>query len=125
MLNGCDFVFWEFNDPPAANTSQVAVISVTVDMFIMEVAILEIDLLDQSTFNEQRKGSVDRGLANGFVLVPQTKKKLIHIEVTVNRENGPDDRLPFRSVPQPFLLDKFPKFLNFIHDRSIIIIEIH
>lgn len=93
----------------------------TVDMFVMEVTVLKIDLLDQSTFNEQGNGSVKRSLRNPLFLVSQTEKKLIYIKVIMERKNLLNDYFPFRSVSEPLLLDIFPKFMNFIHDRTIII----
>ena len=70
-----------------------------IDMFIMEVAILEKDLFDQSTLDEQRNRSVNRRLGNDLFLISHAEEKLIHIEVVMSRKNLLNDHLPFRSVP--------------------------
>ena len=95
----------------------------TIDMFVMEVAILEKDLFDQSAFDEQRNSSVNRSLGDNLFLVSHAEKKLIHIEVVMGRKNLFNDYLPFRSVSEPFSLDVIPEFLDFIHNlvKSIII----
>ena len=95
----------------------------TIDMFVMEVAILEKDLFDQSTFDEERNDSVNRSLGNDLFLVSNAEKKPIHIEVIMDGKNLLNDYLPFRSVSEPFFLDVIPEFLDFIHNlvKSIII----
>ena len=75
----------------------------TIDMFIMEVSILEKDLFDQSTFDEERDDPVDRSLGNDLFLVSHAEEKPIHIEVIMNRKDLLDDHLPFRSVSKPSL----------------------
>jgi len=97
------------------------VLFVTIDMFIVEVTILEIDLLDQSTFDEKGNGSVDRRPRNDLFLVPQSQKKLIHVKVIVNRENLLDNRLPFRGVAKSLVSDKCTKFSNLVHNDTIIV----
>jgi len=84
VLNLCDFVIRELKDPSAADASEMAVMFVTINVFIVEMTILEIDLLDQSTFHEEGNGSVNRSLGNYLFLVSQAQKELIHIEVIMN-----------------------------------------
>lgn len=124
ILNSYDFVIGKLHDSSAADASDVAVVPVTIDMFVMEVTIRKIDLLDQSTLDQEGNGSVDRSLGNYLSLVSQTQKKIIHIKVIMGRKNLLNDRLPFRCVPEPLLLDILSEFLNFVHDETIFI-EIH
>ena len=70
----------------------------TIDMFIMEVSILEKDLFDQSTFDEERDDPVNRSLGNDLFLVSHAEKKPIHIEVIMDGKDLLNDHLPFRSV---------------------------
>ena len=69
-LNGPDFIICKLNDPAAADASEVAVMFVTVDVFIVEVPVLEIDLLDQSAVDEEGDSPVQGGLGDPFFLVP-------------------------------------------------------
>lgn len=124
VLNGPDFIFRKLDDPPAAYASQVAVMLVTIDMFIVEMAVLEIDLLDKAAFDEEGDGPVQGGLGDPLFLVPQPQEELIHVEVVVDSENLLDDRFPLRRVAKPLFFDVFPKFLDGNHDYTIII-EIH
>lgn len=116
-----EFIVSNLKDPSAADTSEMAVMFVTIDVFIVEVAIFEIDFLDQFAFDEEGKSSVNRGLRNDHFLVSQTQKELIRIKVIMKRENLLNDHLPLRCVPQPLLLDVFPEFLNRVHNLAIII----
>jgi hypothetical protein len=124
ILNGPDFIICKLNDPAAANTSEVTVMFVAIDVLIVEMAVLEIDFLNQSAVDEEGDGPVEGGLGDALLLVPQPQKELIHVEVIVDREDLIDNRLPFRRVSQPLFLDVFTKFLYSIHGRTIII-EIH
>jgi hypothetical protein len=99
ILNFQYFIICELKGPSTADAPQVAMMFMTIDMFIMEVAILEIDLLDQAAFDKEGEGSVNRSLGKYLVLFSHTKKKLIHIEVVVDRKNFFNDHLPFWSVP--------------------------
>ena len=123
-LNGPDCIICELNDSAAADTSEVAVMFVAIDLLVMEVAVLEIDLLNQSTIDEKRDGPVEGGLGDPLFLVPQPQKELIDIEVIVDRENLIDNHLPFRCIAESLFLNVFAKFLDSVHDLTIII-EIH
>lgn len=98
ILDLYDFIICKLKVPAAADAPEVAVMFMTIDMFIMEVAILEEDLFDQSTFDEERDDSVNRSLGNDLFLVSHAEKKLIHIEVIMDRKDLLNDHLPFRSV---------------------------
>jgi hypothetical protein len=123
-LNGHDFIICKLNDPSAAHASEVTVMFVAIDVFIVEMPVLEIDLLNQSAVDEERDGPVEGGLGDPLLLVPQPQEELIHIEVIVDREDLIDNRLPFRRVAEPLFLDVFAKLFDGIHDEAIII-EIH
>jgi hypothetical protein len=123
-LNDPDFIICKLNDPSAADTSEVTVMFVAIDVLIVEMAVLEIDLFNQSAVDEEGYGPVQGGLGDPFFLVPQSQKELIHVEVIVDSEDLINDRLPFRRVAEPLFLDVFSKLLDGIHDRTIII-EIH
>jgi hypothetical protein len=102
----------------------MTVVLMTINMLIMEMAILEIDLFDQAAFNEEGNGSVNRGLRDPLLLVSQTDKKAISIEMVMSRKDLFDDQFSLRRVPKALFSDVFPKFLNFIHN-DVIIIETH
>jgi len=123
-LNRRDSVICKLNDPSAADTSEVTVMFVAIDVLIVEMAVLEIDLLNQSAVDEEGDGPVQGGLGDPLLLVPQPQEELIHIEVIVDREDLIDNRLPFRRVAEPLFLDVFAKLFDGIHDEAIII-EIH
>lgn len=96
-------------------------IFVSIDVFIIEAASIEINRLDEPAFDEKGDSPVQGCLGDPFSLVPQSQKKSIHIEVVVNREDLLNDRLPLRRPSKPLCLDIFPKFINRIHDPTIII----
>jgi len=123
-LNDPDFIICKLNDPAAAHASEVTVLFLAIDVFIVEMPVLEIDLLNQSAVDEERDGPVEGGLGDPLLLVPQPQEELIHIEVIVDREDLIDNRLPFRRVAEPLFLDVFAKLFDGIHDEAIII-EIH
>lgn len=116
-----DFILSELEDPSTADASEMGVMFVAIDVFIVEVAIFEIDLLDQFAFDEEGKRSVNRGLRNDHFLVSQTQKEFIRIEVIMKRENLLNNHLPLRSVPESLLFDVFPEFSDRFHDLAIII----
>ena len=97
---------------------------VAIDVLIVEMAVLEIDFLYQSAIDKKGDSSVDRGLGDPLILIPQPQKELIYVEVIMDCEDLFNNRLPFRRVAKPLFLDIFPKLLNCIHDHTIII-EIH
>ncbi len=126
FLNLFDFIIRELKVPSAADAPDVTVMFMSIDMFIVEVAILEKDLFDQSTLDEQGNSSVNRSLGNDLLLVSHAQKKPIYIEVIMSRKNLLNDHLPFRRVPKPSFLDITPEFSNLIHDlANPIIIETH
>lgn len=121
ILNGPDCIICKLNDPAAADTSEVAVMLVAIDVFVVEVAILEIDFLNQTTVNEERNGPVEGGLGDPLVLVSQTHKEFIDVEVIVDGEDFLDDRFPLRGVSHPLFLDVFPKFLYGVHNTLFLL----
>lgn len=123
-LNDPDCIICKLNDPAAVDTSKVAVMFVAIDALIVKVAILEIDLLNQTTVDEKGDGPVEGGLGDPLVFVSQTQEEFIDVEVIVEGKDFLNDHLPLRGVSHPLFLDVFPKFLEGIHDRAIFI-EIH
>ena len=71
-LNGPDCIICKLNDPAAAQTSEVAMMRVAIDLLIVKVAVLEIDLLDQSAVDEKGDGPIEGGLGDPFLLVSQS-----------------------------------------------------
>jgi hypothetical protein len=120
-LNGPDFIICKLNNPATADTSEVAVMFVAIDVLIVKVSVLKIDLLNQSTVDEEGDGPVEGGLGNPLLLVPQPQKELIDIEVIVDREDLIDNHLPFRRVAEPLFLDVFAKLLDGIHDHTLLL----
>jgi hypothetical protein len=120
-LNAVDFIICKLNDSAAVDTTKVAVMLVTIDVLVVKVAVLEIDLLNQSAIYKEGDGPVEGGLGDSLLFVPQPQKELIHVEVIMDREDLINDCLPFRSVAKPFFLDIFAKFLYGFHDLTIII----
>jgi hypothetical protein len=123
-LDAYDFIICKLDDPAAADTSKVAVMFVAIDVLVVEMAVLEIDLLNQSAVDEEGDGPVQGGLGDPLLLVPQPQKEFIHIKMIVDGEDLIDNRLAFRRIPQPLFFDVFAKFLDGVHN-STIIIEIH
>ena len=97
---------------------------VAIDVLIVEMAVLEIDLFNQSTVDEEGDGPVQGGLGDCFSFIPQTQIEVVHVEVIVDGKDLINDRLPLRGIAQPLFPDIFPKLLDGIHDGAIII-EIH
>lgn len=93
----------------------------TIDVFIVEMPVCEIDLFYQSTVDQEGDGPIQGCLGDPLLLVPQSQKEFIHIEVIVERKDLLDDRLPFRRVAQPPFPNVSPKLLYGIHDRTIFI----
>jgi hypothetical protein len=123
-LNGSDYIICKLNDPAAADTSEVAVMFVAIDVLIVEMAVLEIDFLNQSAVDEEGDSPVEGGLGDSFLLVSQPQKEFIHVEVIVDGKDFLNDRLSLRGVSHPLFLDVFPELLDGIHDHTITI-EIH
>jgi hypothetical protein len=123
-LNGPDFIICKLNDSAAADTSEVAVMFVAIDLLVMEVAVLEINLLNQSTVDKEGDCPIQGGLGDPLLLVPQPQEELIDIEVIADREDFIDNRFPFRCIAEALFLNVFAKFLDSVHDLTIII-EIH
>ena len=71
---------------------------VTIDVLIVEVVVLEIDLLNQSTVYKEGDGPVEGGLGDSLLFIPQTQKEFVHVEVIMDREDLINDYLPFRRV---------------------------
>jgi hypothetical protein len=123
-LNGPDRIICKLNDSAAVDTSEVAMMFVAIDTLIVEMAVLEIDLFNQTAVNEEGDGPVEGGLGNPLLLVSQPQEEFIDVEVIVDGEDFLNDRLPLRGVSHPLFLNIFPKFLDSIHGRTIFI-EIH
>jgi len=70
ILKVQDFIICELKNTAAANASKMAVMFVTVNMFVMQMPVLEIDLLDEATFDEKRDRPVNGSLGNSLLLVP-------------------------------------------------------
>jgi hypothetical protein len=99
----------------------VTVMFVAIDVLIVEMAVLEIDLFNQSAVDEEGDGPIEGGLGDRFSFIPQTEVEFIHVEVIVDGENLINDRLTLRCIAQPLFPDIFPKFLYGIHGGTIII----
>ncbi len=69
FLQGPYFIIFKLYDPPATVASEVRMILVTIDVFIVEMPILEIDLLDKAAFDEEGYSPVKGGLGDPFSLV--------------------------------------------------------
>jgi hypothetical protein len=120
-LDAHDFIICKLDDPAAAATSKVAVMFVAIDVLVVAMTVLEIDLLNQSTVDEEGDGSIQGGLRDSLLFIPQTQKEFVYVEVIVDREDLINDHLPFRRIPQPLFLDVFAKFLDGVHNSTIII----
>ena len=70
-LNAHDFIICKLDDPAAGDTSKVAVMFMAVDVLVVEMAVFEIDFFNQSAVDEEGDGSVQGGLGNPLLLVPQ------------------------------------------------------
>jgi hypothetical protein len=119
-----DFILGELEDRPTADAPKMRVVPMTINVFIVQVTVLEIHLFDQSALDEKGDGSVYRSPGNDSFLISQTEKKLVRIEVIMNREDLPNDHLPFSCVPKSLLSNVCSKSLDGIHG-SAIIIETH
>ena len=69
-LNGLDFIICKLNDPAAADTTEVAVMFMAIDVLVVQMAVLEIDLFDQSAVDKKGDGPVKGGLGDPLLLVP-------------------------------------------------------
>ncbi len=91
---------------------------VTVDVFIMHVAIFVIYLLHQPALDKQGKGAIYGGLGDLIALVAQSQIKFIHVEMIVDVEDLPQDDLPLLGIAQPLPLDKIPENFYFRTRRT-------
>jgi len=115
ILNPYDLIIRKFNDFPATNASEMAVLLVAVNVLVVKMTVLEVDLLDQSTLDKKGNRSVYRGLGNTSLSAPETQIKVIHIEMIMGRENLANNHLSLRCVPETSIFDKFPKSVDLVH----------
>jgi hypothetical protein len=70
FLNSNEFIIPKFEDLTTADASEMGVMPVAVDVFVMEVSVLEINLSDQTAFNEEGDGPVYGCPRYGTLLLP-------------------------------------------------------
>jgi hypothetical protein len=69
FLQISDFIIGKLYDPAATIAPQVRMILMTINVFIVEMAVLKIDLFDEAAFDEEGNGPVEGGLGYPFSLI--------------------------------------------------------
>jgi hypothetical protein len=101
----------ELQDFPAAQTPQMVVVRVAVDVLVMPVAVAEIHLPNQPAVNEQGQSPVDGGLGDLDPFLFELQIKAVHVEVAVNLKDLLENALPLWSAAQFPVADIILKYL--------------
>jgi len=97
----------ELNDLAAAQTAQVAVVLMSVNVLVVHVSVLEKDFLHQAAFHQQGQGAVYRSPGDAQAFMTQAQNKLFHIKVVMIGKNLSQDCLSFRRGSHALLGQKF------------------
>jgi hypothetical protein len=97
----------ELDDLAAAQTAQVAVVLMAVNVLVVHVSVLEKDFLHQAAFHQQGQGAVYRSPGDAQAFMTQAQNKLFHIKVVMIGKNLRQDRLSFRRGSHALLGQKF------------------
>jgi hypothetical protein len=77
----------KFNHPPAFDTDQVIVMAVAESVFIVSMIRPKLDFPDQSAFDQQRQGSIDRGSRELSPGAFKSHDQLIRLEMVASRHH--------------------------------------
>jgi hypothetical protein len=91
----------------------VAVVFMPIDVFVVQMTILEVGLLDEAALKQQGNGTVDRGLGNFLILTPEQRVKFIHVKMVMDGEYRSDYLFTLWCFSQTLIANKFPEYLNF------------
>jgi len=121
-----DAIVGKFLDPFALQTPEMTVVVTSEDSFVVHVAVLEIDLVDEPGVSKEGQQAVNRGLRDPHPSLPQGGVKGFHVEMIGRFEDLFDDVLAFPGIPQPLFPEIVPEdlfFGFFLHGSPCV--EIH
>jgi hypothetical protein len=121
FLHDPDFIIFELYDPSTTVAPEVRMIFMAIEWFIVEMAVLKINLPDQTAFDKKGDGSIEGCLGDPLFPVSQSQKELIHIEVVMSRKDLLNDRLSLGRLAKSLLLYVVSKCSNRLHTLAIII----
>jgi hypothetical protein len=101
----------KLNNLSAIQTPKVAVVFMAIDVFVMEVAVFKIGLLNEAGFQKIRNEAVYGGLGDLFFLVFQPQIELIYVEVIMCGKDLLDDGLTLRGISKPLFANKLSEYL--------------
>lgn len=110
----------KFRNLSAAKAPHVVMMGMTDGMLIADMALCLVGFPYQSRFYQMRQGAVDRPLGEFYrgMTIADTQKESINIKMPLFAVDFPDDYTPFRGIPHPLYLTKFPENSFRINHKS-------
>jgi hypothetical protein len=108
-----DSFFGKFNHLATIQTTKVAVVFMSIDMFVVQMTILEVGFLDEAALEQQGNGTVNRGLGNFLILTPEQRVKFIHVKMVMDGEYRSDYLFTLGCFSQTLIANESPEYLNF------------
>jgi hypothetical protein len=84
-----------------------------IDMFVVQMPILEVGFLDEAALKQQGNGTVNRGFGDFLVLTPEYHVKFIHVKMIMDGEYRSDYLFTLGCFSQALIENEFSEYLNF------------
>ena len=112
VFEGVDVLVFELDDLLTIHTNEMIVMGVADKIWIVMLLVLaEIDLLEQSAFHQERKGSINRGARHRRLNVPGLHQQLFGRIMLRGAEGCLDDRFTLDCLTQSAFFDEMIDFL--------------
>ncbi len=96
ILQAFDCFILELHYLVTAGAYEVVVVLVAMDMLVMGVFLSEYHLSKMSALYEQGEGTVDGGLGDALMVLPEAQQQVFRLKVFVRIKHPAEDGLAFR-----------------------------